>query len=212
MQESNNHSYQGTHFVINKGDYFAYGFVMFLILTIGFLGNVMTLVVLYQHEHRKRTMTPLMVNLALADIFIILFGYPVALQAHLRGMLLESSHCSWGGFVNGAVGISSIFTLTEMSVVSYYGLKRLNSSSSYSATQVAFLMAVAWLYGVLCMFPPLVGWNRFVLSASKISCCPDWSGKSASDTAYNLLLVLFGFFGRHPLRSFIFKGFPRAPV
>ncbi|XP_068744170.1 rhodopsin-like [Montipora capricornis] len=200
MKEFINQSDQVTHHVSNGG-YYAYGVVMFFILTVGFIGNIMTLVVLYQHEHRRRTMTPLMLNLALADIFIIVFGYPVAMQANLRGMLLESSHCSWGGFVNGAVGISSIFTLTEMSVVSYYGLKRVNSSSRQSASQVACLMGVAWIYGVLCMLPPLLGWNRFVLSASKISCCPDWSGKSASDTAYNLLLVFFGFFG--PLTAMI---------
>ena len=200
MKEFINQSDQGA-LLVNNGGYYAYGFVMFFILTVGFIGNIMTLVVLYQHEHRRRTMTPLMLNLALADIFIIVFGYPVAMQANLRGMLLESSHCSWGGFVNGAVGISSIFTLTEMSVVSYYGLKRVNSSSRQSASQVACLMGVAWIYGVLCMLPPLLGWNRFVLSASKISCCPDWSGKSASDTAYNLLLVFFGFFA--PLTAMI---------
>lgn len=193
MLESTNQSAEET-ILITKGSYYAYGVVMFFILTVGFLGNVMTLLVLFQHEHRKKAMTPYMVNIALADIFIILFGYPVAMRANLRGMLLESSHCSWGGFVNGAVGISSIFTLTEMSIISYHGLKQVNGSSRLSAFQVVCSVGVAWLYGVLCMLPPLLGWNRFVLSAARISCCPDWSGKSISDTVYNLLLVFFGFF------------------
>ena len=191
--QSTTQSSQGT-FVREKGGYVAYGVVMFFILTVGFLGNVLTLLVLHKREHRKRSVTPLMINLAWADIFIIVFGFPVAIQANLQGELLESSHCSWGGFVNGTVGIASIFTLTEMSVVSYYGLKQLNRNSKLSVRQVVSLICASWLYGGLCMLPPLLGWNRFVLSASKISCCPNWAGKSASDTAYNLLLVLLGFF------------------
>jgi len=193
MEQALNQSDQGT-FVWQKDGYFAYGFVMFLILTIGFLGNVLTLLVLQQREHRGRSVTPLMINLAVADIFIIVFGYPVAIHANLRGELLESSHCSWGGFVNGAVGIASIFTLTEMGVVSYFGLKQVNRISRLSTLQLVCLIGGAWLYGGVCMLPPLFGWNRFVLSASKISCCPDWAGKSVSDTAYNLLLVTLGFF------------------
>lgn len=191
MQHHMNQSNAGSW---HNPSYFAYSFVMFFILTVGFLGNTLTLLVLREREHRSRSITPLMMNLALADVFIIVFGYPIAIQANLRGQLLESSFCSWGGFINGAVGITSIFTLTEMSVMAYHGLKQVNASTRYSASQVACLIGTAWLYGILCMLPPLLGWNRFVVSASKISCCPDWAGKSAWDTAYNILLVILGFF------------------
>ena len=167
---------------------------MFLILTIGFVGNIFTLLVLFQREHRNRGVNSLMINVAMADIFIVVLGYPIAIQANLRGVSLDNSRCIWSGFVNGTVGIASIVTLTEMVFVSYFGLKQVNHDARLSMGQVACLIASAWMYGGLCMAPPLLGWNRFVLAASKVSCCPDWAGKSASDTAYNLLLVVFGFF------------------
>ena len=44
------------------------------------------------------------------------------------------------------------------------------------------------------MFPPLVGWNRFVPGSAKISCGPDWTDNSASGLSYNLALVVWGFF------------------
>ncbi|KAL9974533.1 hypothetical protein ACROYT_G011579 [Oculina patagonica] len=136
-----------------------------------------------------------MINLALADIFIVAFGYPVSIQSNLRGEFLESSHCMWSGFVNGTVGITAIFTLTEMVVVSYFGVRQVNTNTSRLSTrQIICLIGSAWFYGGLCMLPPLVGWNRFVLSSSRVSCCPDWAGKSLPDTAYNLLLVVLGFF------------------
>lgn len=181
-------------FLWHKHGYFAYGFVMFFILAVGFLGNVLTLLVLKHREHRRRSVTPLMINLALADILIIVFGYPIAIKANLRGELLQNSSCDWVGFINGTVGIASILTLTEMGVSSYYGLKQVNRNLRLSARQVVWLNGAAWLYGGFCMLPPLLGWNRFVLSASRVSCCPDWTGKSSWDTIYNILLVMLGFF------------------
>ena len=193
MQQVINQSNQEI-FLWHKHGYFAYGLVMFFILPVGFLGNVLTLLVLKHREHHLRSVTPLMINLALADLLIIVFGYPIAIQANLRGELLKNSSCVWVGFINGTVGIASIFTLTEMGVVSYYGLRQVNRHLRLSARQVVWLSGAAWLYGAFCVLPPLLGWNRFVLSASKVSCCPDWTGKSSWDTVYNILLVMLGSF------------------
>ena len=193
MQQDTNQSGQGTLEWHGKG-YLAYGIFMFLILSFGFLGNVLTLLVLKQREHRSRGVTPLMINVALADISIIVFGYPIAIQSTLRGELLERSTCVWVAFINGTVGITSIFTLTEMVVMSYFGVKQVNTNTHrLSTNQVVFLIGSAWLYGSFCMFPPLVGWSRFVVASSKISCCPDWAGKSAADISYNIFLVALGF-------------------
>lgn len=193
MQQDANQSGQET-FVWHEKGYLAYGISMFLILSIGFVGNVLTLLVLKQREHRSRGVTPLMINVALADISIIVFGYPIAIQSTFRGKLLERSTCVWVAFINGTVGITSIFTLTEMVVMSYFGVKQVNTNTHRQSThRVIFLIGSAWLYGSFCMFPPLLGWSRFVVTSSKISCCPDWAGKSAADISYNLLLVAFGF-------------------
>ena len=175
--------------------YIAYGIVMFMILTVGFVGNVLTLLVLHRREHRKKSVTPLMINLAFADIFIIVFGYPVAISANFAGKILEEgSLCAWVGFVNGMVGITSIITLTEMALVTYRGLNTITITQRLSSKQVAFLIFGAWLYGGLSMTPPLLGWNRFVLTSAKVSCCPDWTAGSASAITYNLLLVMVAFF------------------
>ena len=193
MQQDANQSGQET-FVWHERGYLAYGISMFLILSFGFIGNVLTLLVLKQPEHRSRGVTPLMINVALADISIVLFGYPIAIQSTFRGELLERSACIWVAFINGTVGITSIFTLTQMVVMSYFGVKRVNTNAHRLSThQVIFLIGSAWLYGSFCMLPPLLGWSRFVVTSSKISCCPDWAGKSGADISYNLLLVAFGF-------------------
>ena len=179
---------------LNKGGYIAYCTVMFFVLIIGFLGNVLTILVLKEREHRRKSLTPLMINLAVADLLIILFGYPLQIHSNITGKEHSNWHCNWRGFVNGTVGISHIFTLMGVAVVTYNGLKRVNEISKLSSFKAACLIGAAWLYGALCMLPPLFGWSKFVISASKLSCSPNWAGQTAADKGYTLLLVAFGFF------------------
>lgn len=50
--------------------YVYYGSSMFIILTLGLLGNSLTLIILFHPHHRKKRMTSLMVNLCAAGISI----------------------------------------------------------------------------------------------------------------------------------------------
>lgn len=185
----------GTHKYLSGG-YIAYGVVMFCILTLGFVGNTLTILVLTKREHKGKGVTPLMINLAVADLVIIIFGYPTQVHANFTADgVPNDSHCNFRGFINGIVGITCIFTLTEMGAVLYSGLRRVEGIVRLSSHQVSYLIGAAWCYGTLCMLPPLLGWNKFVISASKLSCSPNWSGQTMADKAYTLLLITFGFFG-----------------
>ena len=96
--------------------------------------------------------------------------------------------------VSLTTGISGIANLTEMSLVINYSLHRMNPNVRLSKRNQGLLIAGAWAYGMVCMFPPLLGWNRFVPGAARISCGPDWTDNSASGMSYNLVLVVLGFF------------------
>ena len=170
----------------------AYIVVMTVILAVGFVGNILTIAVLRCREHRNKSISPLMINLAVADIVIIVFGYPVVVAANLSSGLLNST-CVWSGFINGAVGIASIANLAMMSIVMYSSFQTLNCTTKIPGAKMAAMIAFTWLYGIMAMFPPLVGWNEFVPGASRISCCPNWVPKTKAGVAYNALLVFVGF-------------------
>ena len=176
--------------------FLAYGIVMFLILTVGFLGNALTLIVLRHRKHRKKAVTPLMINLAIADIFIIVFGYPVIISVNLRGERLRqnSARCIWSGFSNGVTGISSIASLVAMSGVMYHVIKQTVPNPTLPARRMVGLIAGTWLYGIFVNLPPLLGWNRFVPGEAGISCAPDWTASDLSSVLYIVWLVAFGFF------------------
>ncbi|KAL9974570.1 hypothetical protein ACROYT_G011621 [Oculina patagonica] len=178
-------------------EFIAYIVVMTIILVVGFVGNVLTIVVLRCKEHRNKNITPLMINLAIAGIIIIVFGYPVVVAANVSSSGLDirksQAQCVWSGFINGSVGIASIANLTMMSLMMYSSFKRLSHTPRISRNKMSAVITFTWLYGVMAMFPPLVGWNEFVPGAAGISCCPNWVPKTKAAMAYNGLLVFVGF-------------------
>ena len=177
-----------------KSGFLAYGIVMLFILTFGFVGNVLAILVLRHRDHRKKSITPFMMNLAVADLCMIVFGYPTVISVILKGTSVHEgqAECVWSGFANGTVGISSIACLTVMSMVMHYNIMQ-TSNRRLSTKQVTGLIVGTWVYGMVAMMPPIFGWNKFVPGAAQISCCPDWVAKSPAAISYNIFLVIVGF-------------------
>ena len=176
--------------------YKAYIAVMFFILTAGFLGNVVTILVLYQPSLRSETLTPLMVNLAFADLFLTIFGYPTSITMLLAGRDIgnDETGCSWYGFANGTVGIASIVTFTEMTIVLSYIMHQMKPRYRCSRKVTCGLTMAPWSYGAMCMLPPLLGVTHFSPGAAGMNCGPDWIDISTIGMVYSLLLVTAGFF------------------
>lgn len=176
--------------------YKAYIAVMFFILTAGFLGNVVTILVLYQPSLRNETLTPLMVNLAFADLFLTIFGYPTSITMLLAGRDIgnDETGCSWYGFANGTVGIASIVTFTEMTIVLSYIMHQMKPRYRCSRKVTCGLTVAPWSYGAMCMLPPLLGVTHFSPGATGMNCGPDWINISTIGMVYSLLLVTAGFF------------------
>ena len=176
--------------------FWSYSVIMFLILLFGFFGNLFTIIVLRHREHRKKSITPLMMNLAVADLMIVVFGYPAVISNNMQGQMMRAGGplCIWSGFINGITGITSIGTLTAMSGVVYQTIKRNNPNYSIPNRQNLVLIMGAWLYGFVALLPPLIGWNRFVPGKAGLSCAPDWTTQDLVSTVYIVLLVVGGFF------------------
>ena len=47
--------------------------------------------------------------------------------------------------------------------------------------------------GLLFAIMPLVGWTKYKLDGSMLSCGLEWSGKTAAVIMYNLLVLLFAY-------------------
>jgi hypothetical protein len=60
---------------LSRSSYVAYGTVMFFILCLGLAGNLLTIPVLLHRDHRRKKVTPLMLNMCIVDILLCAVGY-----------------------------------------------------------------------------------------------------------------------------------------
>lgn len=107
--------------------YSYYGASMFIILTLGLIGNALTVFVLLHPQHRHKSMTPLMLNLCVADLLVCLFGYTVAVNyntADFANTGAAPALCFWLAFINTVTGLASIGTLAVMGIITYLGISR----------------------------------------------------------------------------------------
>lgn len=176
--------------------YLLYAPVMFVILAVGFVGNILTIAVFSQKQYKSKSIAPFIINVAIADLFIVVFGYPVVITANLTGQKLVSgtARCSWSAFINGSIGIAAIAMLTEISVIMCYYITSQVSLDKIPTKYKLFLLSGPWLYGIVAMLPPMFGWSRFIPGAAGISCCPDWVSNDKETLTYNLVLMVMGFF------------------
>ncbi|KXJ27326.1 Melanopsin [Exaiptasia diaphana] len=173
-----------------------YRSVMFFIFAVGFVGNLLTVIVFVQKRHRSKIISPYILNLAMADLFIIIFGYPVVISATLSSqkLLAGTAKCTWSAFVNGSVGIASIATLTEISYIMCRSITSIQPKIDIHKKRIAITILGAWIYGILTVVPPLFGWSRFVPGTARVSCAPDWSSDTFQSLVYNIALMIMGFF------------------
>ena len=196
VTSSENNTSTGSENLKRRGLSFVYVTVMFFVLTVGFLGNVLCIIILRYREHRRKLITPLMMNLAVADILIIVLVYPAMFITNLLGEPLRegSLKCMWSSFANGAAGITSITTLVAMSGIMYHAIKQPVPCPHIQSRHMILLVACTWLSGILINLPPLIGWSRVVPGKAGISCAPEWTTSDPWAIAYIVFLLCFGFF------------------
>ncbi|KAK2562291.1 Pinopsin [Acropora cervicornis] len=179
--------------------YAYYGASIFLILSLGIVGNTLAIVVLLQPEHRTKSMTGLMINLCVADLLVCLLGYIVAFNYNTVDFANTGETpvvCIWLAIINCLTGLASIGTLTVMGIMSYQGIVRneVAHENRMSRKVEAGVILGTWIYALVLSVPPALGWNRFVAIPSRISCHPDWYSPNTVDKSYIIYLLMFGFF------------------
>ena len=180
-------------------DRILFGAALLLIIALGLAGNTITIAILFQKEHRRRALTPLMINLAAANVLICLSSYPQSFFLSIMGQetnlfrkLSNRYLCEWTAFISATCGFVAIISLSFMSVMTYKRVTRLRLRKKKGKSWVVFVVLV-WFLSISLAAPPFFGWNRFIPMESGVSCHTDWISQVAADVSYIAFLVVCGF-------------------
>ncbi|KAL7840991.1 hypothetical protein SRHO_G00246820 [Serrasalmus rhombeus] len=130
------------------------------------------------------------VSLAVADLVVALYPYPLVLTAIFhRGWNLGSTHCQISGFLMGVSVVGSIFNITGIAVNRYcYICHSLKYDKLFSDKNSACYVLLIWALTVLAIIP-----NLFVGSLQYDARVYSCTFEQSASSAYTIAVVFFHF-------------------
>ncbi|XP_062864325.1 melatonin receptor type 1A-A [Trichomycterus rosablanca] len=164
----------------------------FLIFTIvvDILGNLLVIFSVYRNKKLRNAGNIFVVSLAVADLVVALYPYPLVLAAIFGGgWRAGAAQCQVSGFLMGVSVVGSIFNIAGIAVNRYcYICHSLRYEQLFSERNSACYVALIWALSMLAVVP-----NVFVGSLrydARIYSCTFMQSASA---AYTLAVVFFHF-------------------
>ncbi|XP_062402180.1 green-sensitive opsin-1-like isoform X2 [Sardina pilchardus] len=153
----------------------ALGFYMFLLICVGFPINAMTLVVTVLHKKLRQPLNFILVNLAVAGLIMVLFGFTVSFYSSMVGYFAFGPlGCAIEGFMATLGGQVSLWSLVVLAVERYIVVCKPMGSFKFGANHAGAGVAFTWIMASSCAVPPLVGWSRYIPEGMQTSCGPDY--------------------------------------
>ncbi|CAL1609384.1 unnamed protein product [Knipowitschia caucasica] len=177
------------------GDHLMFKFLgvyMFFLICTGFPINFLTLFVTFQNKKLRQPLNFILVNLAVAGLIMVCFGFTIACVSSFSGYFLFGTlGCAIEGFMATLGGQVSLWSLVVLAVERYIVVCKPMGSFKFTGTHAAVGVAFTWIMAATCAVPPLVGWSRYIPEGLQISCGPDYYTQAPGFNNESYVLYLF---------------------
>nr|KAG5702784.1 hypothetical protein BaRGS_001866 [Batillaria attramentaria] len=136
----------------------------------------------------------LIINLAVSDLGISVFGYPFTTSSCFANRFLWGTvGCKVQGFTTFFFAMADMYTLTMLSVYRWVAVcvPQHNHRLNFSVTMK--VIAGTWIVAFLTTAPPLVGMSTYTYEPFGTSCTIDWDDPEPLNVFYVYLLVFVAY-------------------
>ncbi|XP_078613922.1 rhodopsin, GQ-coupled-like [Branchiostoma floridae x Branchiostoma japonicum] len=172
-----------------------FGVAILLAGVTGIIGNGLALQALYACKALRSPKHYLVLNLCVTNALLC---------------VMYCSTTVWGSFTHtwtvgeigrDVVGFSvSVMTVVMMTTQFAIAVQRvavafnpLTAAVNITRGKMLLTAATTWIYSVLLMLPPLLGWNRFIIDRTGVSVMFDYLSPDDLSRAYVIALLIFAF-------------------
>ncbi|XP_075914624.1 melatonin receptor type 1B-A-like [Petromyzon marinus] len=176
-----------------RGPWHVLALATFMVFTTAsdIIGNVLVIVAVMRNKRLRNAGNMFVVSLAVADLVVALYPYPVVVHAILHGgWTLGDHHCQASGFLMGLSVVGSIFNITAIAlnrccfVCSSAAFYR----RAYGGSRSACHVAAVWALALAATLPTLPA--RSLRYDGRVYACTFAQGASP---AYTLAVVVLHF-------------------
>ncbi|KAM3871873.1 rhodopsin-like [Diretmus argenteus] len=163
------------YYLVSPAAYSALAAYMFFLILVGFPVNFLTLYVTLEHKKLRTPLNYILLNLAVADLFMVFGGFTTTIYSAMHGYFvlgrlgcnLEAVFATHGG----EVGLWSLVVLAiERWIVVCKPIANFRFGENHAILGVAF----TWVMASSCSVPPLLGWSRYIPEGMQVSCGVDY--------------------------------------
>ncbi|KAK6170924.1 hypothetical protein SNE40_019205 [Patella caerulea] len=157
------------------------------------IGN--SLIIAMFLKEKKLRMKPhnlLLLNLAVSDLGISIFGYPWTTASCYAGRYLFGRvGCTIQGFTTFTLAQTDMNTLACLSFYRYINICKPHYNYKLTPLTTKWVISLIWVYSIVWTAPPLFGWSSYIPEPFGTSCSIDWTNGELAPALYTWLLVIF---------------------
>ncbi|XP_025908924.1 green-sensitive opsin isoform X2 [Nothoprocta perdicaria] len=148
---------------------------MFFLISTGLPINLLTLLVTFKHKKLRQPLNYILVNLAVADLFMACCGFTVTFYTAWNGYFIFGPiGCAIEGFFATLGGELALWSLVVLAIERYIVVCKPMGNFRFSSTHAMMGIAFTWVMSFSCAAPPLFGWSRYIPEGMQCSCGPDY--------------------------------------
>ncbi|XP_057313402.1 rhodopsin-like isoform X1 [Hydractinia symbiolongicarpus] len=153
--------------------------------SISLLSNILIITVIVSKKSMRTRSNIFLVNLALTDLFIILFGLPPTITNLALGYHgTNNVYCNITGSLILIMFLCSNFNLTLIAMHRYILISRNKYYRRIFSKKNSIISAcISWSIAVTMSLPPFFGWGKYTYNFGRAHCMVEWG--------YSLSYLLF---------------------
>nr|AKS48307.1 Go coupled opsin 2 [Platynereis dumerilii] len=177
---------------LGRTGYIVAGTYLCVIATVATLGNSLVVVTFVRNSStRKKCHNILLLNLAIADLGISFFGYPLVTVSTLSGRWMFRDYgCKIYAFCTFFFSLVSLNTLVFLSIYRYVIVCRPSYKHHLNKRVTTWSIISSWIYGFFWAILPFFGWSHYTYEKFGTSCTIDWVDQSLSAITYDVTVIV----------------------
>lgn len=173
----------------------AYGMLaayMFFLIITGFPVNFLTLYVTIEHKKLRTPLNYILLNLAIADLFMVFGGFTTTMYTSLHGYFVFGRiGCNLEGFFATLGGEMGLWSLVVLAIERYMVVCKPISNFRFGENHAIMGLAFTWFMACTCAVPPLVGWSRYIPEGMQCSCGVDYYTRAPGINNESFVIYMF---------------------
>ncbi|XP_056324048.1 opsin-1, short-wave-sensitive 2 [Danio aesculapii] len=179
-------------------------FMLFLFIA-GTAINVLTIVCTIQYKKLRSHLNYILVNLAVSNLWVSVFGSSVAFYAfYKKYFVFGPIGCKIEGFTSTIGGMVSLWSLAVVALERWLVICKPLGNFTFKTPHAIAGCILPWCMALAAGLPPLLGWSRYIPEGLQCSCGPDWYTTNNKFNNESYVMFLFCFCFAVPFSTIVF--------